>query len=101
VSEVCQAECRVANGPAVVIKSVGGPSSITSPLASTSTRSAINTVDNRWAMISAAGEHGCQRGLHGLLGGDVQRRGGFVEYQHRGIGEQRSREGHQLALPGG
>src|SRR5699024_8972268 len=52
-SESCQALCSAANDPEPPISSSGEPSSTTSPWLITRTRSAIATVDNRCAMISA------------------------------------------------
>ena len=73
------------------------------PSSTTSTRSAISTVDSRCAMISAvrSAQHGAQRPLNRSFGRHVERRRRLVENQHGRVGEERPRERDELALPGG
>ena len=53
-------------------------------------RSAISTVDSRWAMTTAVrSQDRAQRPLHQALARDVQRRRRLVEDQHGRIGEER------------
>ena len=78
------------------------PSSTIRPCSSTSTRSAISTVDKPVGddQRRAVGQHRLQRVLHHPLAGDVQRRRRLVEDQHGGVGQERPGERHQLALAG-
>ena len=84
------------------IRSCGAPSSTTSPCSITSTRSAISTVDSRWAMMIAVrrGQDRPQRTLDQPLGRYVEARRRLVEDQHRRVGEEGPGERHQLALAG-
>ena len=95
-----QAAWSSANSPPSARSRAGLPSSTTRPSAMTSTRSAISTVDSRWAMIKrrAVGQHRLQRRLHRPLARHVQRRRGLVEQHHRRVGQHHPGQRHELPL---
>src|SRR4029450_13127233 len=93
------------------------PCSRSSPLCMTRMRSQRCTVDRRWAMTrlvrptgrpsgrprgggaGAAAEQAVERLLDALLGLGVDRRGGLVEDEDRGVEGEGAGEGDELLLP--